>query len=337
MNLQLNLKEIKRKHPTWTHVLLRFAPSREPFQFTVDIHNPSDRQIQVSMPKWYSFSSVKILDDTLMGASHYQLNVTGLEETHQALELILTPKHCTKHRTVAKICIPWTEGFDRYHHFEDDANMVLWTPKSRPLNYNTTENALIVDIMLDSSCRYTIQVRQSLGQMLARLVQQYSHWLPAHLVAILFLSIKHQISLTPNGEKFKAGSFHKSLATCTPFFIMTTSRLFYKFVLMMKILPKPEVLPTSLTVSILIHGASIALLACATGAMWLAITFSGNMAHKVLLRIIRMPIPMISDAFVSIIEKFPASVAVLLVSLAYASCGGIAIILACFVYFILVD
>lgn len=337
VNLQLNLHEMKKKNPTWTHVLLRFGPSREPFQYTVDIHNPFDRQFEVQMPKWYSFSTVKLLDDTLMGASHYQFNITGLDETHQALELIMTPKHCAKHRTVAKICIPWAEGFDRYHHFEDDERMILWTPKSRPINYNTTTNPVIVDVLLDSSCRYTIQIRQSFGQMLARLVQQYSHWLPAHLVAILFLSIKHQISLTPNGEKFKCGSFHKSLATCTPFFIMTTSRLFYKFVLMMKILPKPEVLPTSLTVSILIHGASIAMLACATGSMWLAITFSGNMAHKMLLRIIRLPIPMISDAFVSIIEKFPASVAVLLVSLAYASCGGIAIILACFVYFILVS
>lgn len=336
-NLKLNLEEIRLKNSKWTHVLLLFTPSKEPFQYTVDIHNPSDRQIKVQMPKWYSFTTVKVLDDTLLGASHYQLNVTGLDETHQALELILTPKHCTKHRTLAKICVPWTEGFDRYHKFTNNNGMILSTPKSRPLNYNTTENSILVTLHLDSSCRYSIEVQQSLGQMLARVVQQYSHWLPAHLVAILCLSLKHQISLVPKGEKFKCGSFYLALGTCTPFFIMTVSRLFFKFILMMKILPKPETLPTSLTVSILIHGTALAIIASLTGVVWVSIKFCGSIAHKLLLRIIRLPIPMLSGVAVSIIEKFPATVAALLISLAFASCGGIALVLACFVYFILVS
>lgn len=203
-HLHINLQELKKQNPKWTHVLLRFAPTREPFQFTVDIHNPSDRQLNVVMPKWYSFSAFEILSDSLLGAIHYQLNVTGLDETHEALEMILTPKHCTKHKTVAKVCIPWSGGgFDRFHHFPNGENFVIWTPKSRPLNYNTTENPIVVDLLLDPSCRYSISVRQSLGQMLARIVQQFSHWLPAHLIAVICLSLKHQISLTPIGEKFK--------------------------------------------------------------------------------------------------------------------------------------
>lgn len=335
--LQLNLHELKAKHSKWTHVLLKFATTREPFQYTVDIHNPSDRQIKVVMPKWYSFTTTKILDDTLLGSSYFQLNVTGLDETHQALELIVTPKFCSKARTAAKICIPWSDGFDRFHQFADDSSMILWTPKSRPINYNTTENPIVVELLLDPSCRYTLSIRQSLGQMLARIVQQFSHWLPAHLVAILCLAIKHQITLTPAGEKFKCGSFHKALATCTPFFVITVSRLFFKFILMLKILPKPEVLPASLTVSILIHGSALAMLTCFTGAAWASVTFAGSMAHKILFKIVHLPIPMISDTCVSIIEKFPASVAILLVSLAFASCGGIAIFVACFVYFILVS
>jgi GPI inositol-deacylase len=335
--LQLNLHELKSKHPKWTHVLLKFGKTREPFQYTVDIHNSDDRVVKVVMPKWYSFTTKKILDDTLLGSSHFQLNITGLDETHQALELIVTPKFCSKHRTAAKICIPWTDGFDRFHQFSDDSSMILWTPKSRPINYNTTSNPIVVELLLDPSCRYTLSVRQSLGQMLARIVQQFSHWLPAHLVAILCLAIKHQITLTPSGEKFKCGSFHKALATCTPFFVITVSRLFFKFILMMKILPKPETLPASITVSVLIHGASLALLTCFTGATWASVTFAGSIAHKILFKIVHLPIPIISDTCVSIIEKFPASVAVLLVSLAFASCGGIAIFLACFIYFILVS
>ena len=56
-SLSLDLHEVKRNNPKWTHILLRFAPTREPFQFSVDIHNPSDRQIKVMMPKWYQFST----------------------------------------------------------------------------------------------------------------------------------------------------------------------------------------------------------------------------------------------------------------------------------------
>lgn len=337
LRLRLNLKKLKMQNPKWTHILLRFAPTREPFQYTVDIHNPSDRLINVPMPKWYSFNTATVLDDTLMGAIHYQLNITGLEETHQALELMVTPQNCAKHRTIARTCVPWTNGFDRFHQFENEDNLIIWSPKSRPINYNTTSNSVVVELMLDPSCRYNISVRQSLPQMLARIVQQFSHWLPAHLFAIICLSLKHQMSLTPKGETFKCGSFHKALATCSPFFIITVTRLFYKGILMLKILPKPETLPTSLTVSILLHGSSLAFLTCFTGAVWLAITFSGSMAHKLLFRITKLPIPIISDTVISIIEKFPASVAVLLISLAFASCGGIALVVACVVYFILVS
>lgn len=335
--LKLNLHRMKERHPKWTHVLLRFKATKEPLQYTIDIHNPSDRQIKVSMPQWYSFGSTKLLDDTLLGASYYQFNITGMDETHQALELTATPNYCTKHRTVGKVCIPWTAGFNRYHHFVNDPSLIISTPKSRPLNYNTTENPLVVEVYLDPSCRYSFTIRQSFSHMLARIVLQFTHWLPAHLVAVLCLAIKHQITLTPLGEKFKCGSLRKALATCSPFFIITVSRIFLKFILMFKMLPKPEVLPTSLLVSILIHGSSLALVFVVTVGVWTAITFSGSVAHKFLFRLVHMPIPMISDTIVSIIEKFPASVAILLISLAFGSCGGIALIVSCIVYFILVS
>lgn len=337
VTVSLNLHELKAKNPMWTHILLLFKPTREPFQYSIDIHNPPDREILVPMPKWYSFSSVKLLDDTLLGSSHYQLNITGLDETHETLELTVTPKFCAKHRTVAKVCVPWSNGFDRFHHFDRNEKMVIWTPKSRPINYNTTVNPITVELLLDSDCRYTISIRQSMGDMVSKIVQQFSHWLFAHLVAILCLSLKHQISITPKGEKFRCGAFHKAVATCTPFFIITVSRLFFKFILMMKILPKPETLPTSLMVSIIIHGTAISLIVIFTALLWAGISFCGSIAHKLLFKVVHLPIPIISDAVVSIIEKFPASVAALLISLVYTSCGGVALIVACIVYFILVS
>lgn len=39
--LHLDLHQLKASNPKWTHVLLRFVATREPYQFTVDVHNPS--------------------------------------------------------------------------------------------------------------------------------------------------------------------------------------------------------------------------------------------------------------------------------------------------------
>lgn len=44
---------------------------------------------------------------------------TGMDEPHQTIELTVKPRSCTKetHHAVAKICVPWTNGFERFHFF----------------------------------------------------------------------------------------------------------------------------------------------------------------------------------------------------------------------------
>lgn len=113
------MHEVKQKHPTWSHILLRFLPTKEPFQINVDVHRPSDREIRVNVPKWYSFSTQPILSETMMSTLYYKLNFVGLEEAHAALELTITPKKCGKNlrHIIAKVCVPWASGFDRFHHF----------------------------------------------------------------------------------------------------------------------------------------------------------------------------------------------------------------------------
>ena len=127
-----------------------------------------------------------------------------------------------------------------YLYSETTTNtMYVYTPKQRPLNYNASSNPISVELQLDPSCRYTIEVKNSFGMILSRIAHQFGHWLPAHLVAIILLAFKHQISLSPNKEPFKSGAFHKALCTCTPFFVITASRVFVKLILMMKLAPKP--------------------------------------------------------------------------------------------------
>lgn len=64
----------------------------------------------------------------------------------------------------------------------------------------------------------------------ARIVQQFSHWLPSHLVAVLLLAFKHQISLTPSKEIFKCGALYSALINCSSFFIITGMEYFWSVV-----------------------------------------------------------------------------------------------------------
>lgn len=215
--------------------------------------------------------------------------------------------------------------------------MYVFVEKKSPLSYNTTTNSIIVDLLLDPNCRYSISVKNSFGKTLSRIHTEFFSWLPAHLVCIILLAFKNQISLTPTGEDFKCGSYRKSLGNCTPFFVITASRVFVKLILFLKFLPTPEEYDTSILVSIIIHGSAMALLLLSTAVFWIAITFCGNVAHRLLMRIIKFKIPTISDILMSVFEKFPISATVLLVAIGFSSCGAVMLLLASFFYFIFVS
>ena len=154
------------------------------------------------MPKWYSFSNNNLISDTLVGTIAYTIQVTGtlltnwiveflsdyflyhsfvgLEETYQSLALEVKTRTCSKkqHHAVAKLCVPWTVGFDRYHHFTwveaipissmrkwfscfrysdiENEVMQLNVPVAKPSGYNTTENPVTIKLNLDPNCRYEI-------------------------------------------------------------------------------------------------------------------------------------------------------------------------------------
>lgn len=335
----LDLHKIKRKYPKWTHVVLRFLPTSDAMKMIVDVHDPGDRSLDITMPKWYNFKTQLLLEDTMLGASFYTLRVKGLEEAYQALQLNVVPKLCSKanHHAVAKQCVPWLNGFDRYHFFTETRSgpMHLYAAADKPKGYNTSLIPISVELHLDPSCRYSISIKNSLSMTMARIVQLFTHWLPAHLVAVMLLVLKNQITVTPKNENFKCGSFIGAVVKCSPFFIITASRVFAKLVLFFKFLPPPESYDMSLTVAFIIHGSALATLFVANTLAWGLVCFYGNTAHKILFKIIHMPIPTISSTAVNIIEKLPMSAGAFLISLSMASCGGVGTLLAVLVYFIL--
>lgn len=115
--LKLDLYKIQNDHPDWSHIILQILPTKEPVQINVDIHSATERVLTHQMPSWYSYTNELIAEDTVMGAGVYRLNIVGLEESYQSLELKINAQcQSNKFHAVAKICVPWTRGFERYHY-----------------------------------------------------------------------------------------------------------------------------------------------------------------------------------------------------------------------------
>lgn len=102
-----------------------------------------------------------------------------------------------------------------------------------------------------------------------------------------------------------------------------------------KTLPDPDHFKHSVVISVIIHGSSLAALSLMTYGLWLSIALCGNVAHQFLFKLTQWPIS--SGMVLPAIQKFPITVGFVLVSMAYGSCGGLALICAVLMYFILLS
>lgn len=102
-----------------------------------------------------------------------------------------------------------------------------------------------------------------------------------------------------------------------------------------KTLPDPDQFKHSVLISVIIHGSALALLSLVTYCLWIAIALCGNVAHQLLFKLTQWPIS--SGIVLPAIQKFPITVGFLLISLAHASCGGLALICAVLMYFMLLS
>lgn len=339
--LQMDLHQIKRENPKWTHVLMRILPTDKPVQLNVDVNEGTDRLVHVTMPKWYSYSEQVLVEDTILGSALYNLQVLGVDGAHQSVAIDLQRKRCARDNfhAVAKVSVPWALGNDRYHYFSSalaaQRPLELFVPRNKPSHVNGTESAVQVTLHLDPSCRYRIVMKNSFFGTMSRIVQIYSTWLPAHLVVVLCLAFRHQLQVTPKGCAFKCYPVHKALTNCGPFFVISAARLFVKAIIAVKVLPVPEEYDHSIMVSVVIHGSAIALLSMAVGLLWAAMVFWGNVSYKLIFRIIRLPLPSL-NVWSPLVEKLPVVVAMGLIGMAAMTNGGLALICSCWVYFLLV-
>lgn len=113
------------------------------------------------------------------------------------------------------------------------------------------------------------------------------------------------------------------------------SRLAVHVIKWSKTLPDPDHFKHSVVISVIVHGSSLAILNLLTYGLWIAIALCGNVAYQFLFKLTQWPIS--SGIVLPAIQKFPITVGFVLVSMAHGSCGGLAIICAVIMYFILLS
>uniref|UniRef100_A0A182P0S5 GPI inositol-deacylase n=1 Tax=Anopheles epiroticus TaxID=199890 RepID=A0A182P0S5_9DIPT len=342
----LDLHELKRFNPRWTHVLVKIPRTTKPVQFSVDVFNPSEREINITMPHWFDYRAHTILQDASTDDSFYRINVGGMTQTHQTIALDISAVACdgVKGTVVVKVHVPWANGYDRYAFHEElnKTTIYIYPPIEKPPEQEGTEEQQVpiqLDVHLTPGCKYRIRYAQSLRVTIARIVQQHVVLIPAHVVALLLLAFKDQLTQTAADDPtFVVGKLRSSLTK--PGLLITllaSSSLTAKFLSLFKAIPPTETIGTPLAVTILIHLVSLGVLLIATLALWGAIAFCANFAHKIILRLIALPIPVMSSTFLSCIHKFPLAIAVLLMAISLTACGGVSLLCAAAVYFVLLS
>lgn len=208
-------------------------------------------------------------------------------------------------------------------------------PTDKPHNYNTTDHPVTVDFHLQklSTCPLTIRVRNSFARTAANIVQLFAHWLPAHLAAVLLLGFKQQITVTPKNDAFKCASLCASILRSSSFFIITASRVFVKLIQWTKVMPPLDGYEHSMVVSVLCHGAAVALIVLLTQGLNGVVCGGG----AVLMRVRQCCVGVLSPGVRSLLVKFPAAIGTVVLGSVLSTCGGLALIVTCGFYLMIVS
>lgn len=208
-------------------------------------------------------------------------------------------------------------------------------PTDKPRGgYNTTAHPVTIDFYIDSACPLSVRVRNSFPRTAAHIAHQFAHWLPAHALCALLLGLKHAITVTPAREPFKCAAPVHSVHTATSFFIITASRVFVKMIEWTQRLPALDEYEHSMVVSVLVHGAAVALVVLALSGLGGVVRLGGKVGKRLLGGTTRWAswLECGGGRTVTVL-----TVGALVLGIVMMTCGGLALVVACGVYLLVVS
>ncbi|XP_050692366.1 GPI inositol-deacylase-like isoform X2 [Eriocheir sinensis] len=327
----------------YTHVVVIILPSDEKVAVAVDVHSQNGRYRSTHVPTFFrSFAQTLVVDTTPQKALSYNVTLNGFSDGWQSLKLILKPRQSchTPEVPMARLYIPWT---GKVSFLQNSGPGVSYTAELDvpDLSDNTTL-APSVQFTLNPECTYSILVQGDFVGVFRRLVLVYGYQIPTYIAVHLLLSLTRQ--LRGIGDEGQCPSLFTSMLSLTPVAVVPFIKIGSIFLKNMEVEDDLSLLST--------HGEDLPLLPIVLflgclplslllgAATWGMILLAGKGAHSFMIKVLGRTLgatDMLADLAVMGLSKVPVIVGVSLISLAYSTCGTLALSLALVFYFLKVS
>lgn len=325
----------------YTHVVVCIPASDEKVGIAVDVHSQTGRQRSTHVPSFLrSFIQTLVVDTTPQKALSYNVTLNGFSESWQSFKFILRPRQSchTQEVPMAKLYIPWTQKVSYIQNSGPGVSYIAEIDVPA-LNANSTAS---VQFVLNPECTYSILVQGSFIGVFRRLVLLYGYQIPAYCAVHLLLSLTRQ--LRGIGEQGSCPSFFTSMLSLTPLAVVPFVKVTNLVLRNMDIEDDLSLLSTHgedlpvLPIVLFLGGLPFSLL---LGALtWGMILLAGKGAQSFMTRVLGHTIgatDMLADLAVTGLSRVPIIVGAALISLAYSTCGSLALCIATIFYFLKVS
>jgi len=338
----------------YTHLVAAAPAGSSATRVSVDVYSLRDRWVTYAVPKWVTFwRDFPILEKTAAGALYYNITLTGMENPWQAYTVRATPLQCAaptegekQHFGLMRFETPWAADATQTllglgGNFTNHLTAKLQA--ARPEGSNDTVEAPLVHLHLDPACTYRVTIRAAFPGIMGQLVRMHLPMLLPCMAAALIMVLAFQLRRVEQDRTLKSTVL--TLAACvSPVNVVLPSRL---VAYLAALGPIADLVPVTDIATlqarnldfgllpIMIFFLAIGVVLVLSLLAWGAVVMFGSAANKAVVRAAGGVVaPVVADAAVSSLQRFPSILAALLVSLAFATCGALALTLGCLAFFL---
>lgn len=347
--LQVNLDEL-RTEKGYTHVVVHVAAGMNNVRVNLDVYNPKERQFDVNLPRWISFSSPQtVMKASLPGAVFYNLTLKELDHTWQAYDVSVDPIGRCPDRTHYGLM-----RFQSSWAADSTSNLIGFNMTNKLLARLATPKPSMGDpshktevlLYLNPNCRYRVSVRPSLRAMWGQIVRYYLFMLLPFAISATIMVLVNQVKLLE--QEGAAYAAHKILwSQMSPVSCVMPAKLLAA-VLTLESLSKyvPETDFFKLTsqgldfgvLPIMFYFVAIGTVLVISGAAMASVILMGHSAHRLISRYqTSSSSEVVAAADVVLAEgigKFPVVLAVAFIAASTSSCGTVGLCLGTFANFL---
>jgi len=348
--IQLDMMEMEEAG--YSHIVVNIPKNSDNSRINVDLYNPRERSVTYSVPKWINFwRQMTVIDKTVAGAVYYNLTLSGLEQPWQSYVLTINPIQCRTdmniakpHYGLARFITPWSSdvsytllaGMGQPSNLSSNS-ITARLQTTKPINNTDVPR---IDLFLDPSCQYNVKIYPSIVSMMGQMVRYYSQMLLPSMTAVSILILAFQFRRIES-DRFCQSTIMTLITAVSPINVVLPSKM------VAYVLTQLTSVDTDINIvqargldfgvlPIMMFFISIGLMFIVASAGWMMILAFGSLAHKAVMRWMTRATPheLVADVAVSTLSKFPSILACLLIALASATCGSLALCLGCFCYFL---